>query len=309
MLPPARPRRTLKRDTRDNLELYAIMLPVIVLIVIFAYVPLFGVLIAFQDYLPGAPFVGPDVRWVGLKHFREFTTSFYFTRILRNTLTLSLLNLVMGLWVPVVFALLLNEMRNQAVKKTIQTISYMPHFISSVVIAGMVLSFIGSNGLFSEIAALFGVKMRSLTTNAGAFKWVYVLTNIWKSFGWGSILYLSSISSIDPELYEAADLDGATRLQRMRHITLPFLMPLFMIQLIFAVGSLMSSNTELILLLYNPSIYKSADVIGTYVYREGIVSGRFSYGSAANLLMTVISFTLIYIANKVSAKLTDFSLW
>jgi len=302
-------RAPISRNARDNLELYAIMLPVIVLIFIFSYVPIYGVLIAFQDYMPGSPFIGPKVRWVGLKHFEMFVTSFYFPRILKNTLTLSLLNLAMGFWVPIVFALLLNEMRSGRARKTMQTISYMPHFISAVVMAGIVLTFISADGLVMELTQFLGIEMRAPSSNADAFKWVYTITNIWKGFGWSSILYLATISSIDPELYEAANIDGATRLKRIRYITLPFLGPLIMIQLIFSIGGLMGSNTELILLLYNNATLRSADVIGTYVYREGLVGGRFSFGSAANLLMTVLSFILIFSANKVSDKLTNFSLW
>ena len=299
----------LKRDTRDNIELYIIMLPVIILIFIFSYIPIYGVLIAFQNYKPGAPFLGAGVEWVGLKHFKEFIGSFYFKRILTNTLTLSFLNLLMGFWVPIVFALMLNEMRGSGARKAMQTISYMPHFVSTVVVAGIVLSFISSDGLIAEFAALFGIKFKALAANASAFKWIYVITNIWKSFGWNSILYLATLTGIDPALYEAASIDGATRFHKIYYITLPFMTPIIMIQLIFAIGNLMGSNTELILLLYNNSVLKSADVIGTYVYREGLVGGRFSYGSAVNFLMTGFGFLLTFIANKVSGKLTDFSLW
>ncbi len=302
-------KRQLSRDVRENLELYLILLPVIVLIFIFSYLPMFGIVIAFQDYFPGFPFIGAGVKWVGLKHFTQFVNSFYLTRILKNTLVLSGLNLAMGFWVPIVFALLLNEMDNQRMKKFIQTASYMPYFISSVVVAGMVLSFIANDGIVPRLAAVFGVQVKGLNTNAAAFPWIYTLTSIWKGFGWSSILYLSTMSSIDLTLYEAADIDGATRFQRMWYITVPFLVPLIVIQLIFAIGGIMGSNTELILLMYNPSIYSTADVIGTYVYRDGLMGGRFSYGSAVGLLMSLISFTLVLGANLVSRKTTDYSLW
>jgi len=285
------------------------MLPVVVLIFTFSYIPIYGVLIAFQDYRPGVPFIGPDARWVGLKNFREFVNSFYFDRILRNTVTLSFLNLIMGFWVPIVFAVFLNEIRGGRVRKTMQTVSYLPHFISAVVMAGFVLTFISSDGLISEIAGLFGFQIRAISSNADAFKWVYVITNIWKGFGWSSILYLSSMASIDPELYEAASMDGATRLRKMYHITLPFITPLIIIQLIFAIGSMMTSNTELILLLYNNAVLKSADVFGTYVYREGLVGGRFSFGSSVNFMQTSMNFLLIFAANKICDRLTNFSLW
>lgn len=297
------------RKVRDNLELYSILAPVIVLIFIFAYIPLYGIVIAFQDYFPGMPFIGEGVEWVGLKHFKAFVTSFYFGRILKNTIVLSLMHLCFGFWIPIFFALLLNEMDNARLKKVIQTVSYMPHFVSSVVVAGMVVSFIAPDGIVVMIAESLGIQVRALNTSQKAFPWIYTITNVWKSFGWSSILYLSSISSIDPTLYEAADIDGASRIQRMIHITVPFMVPLIMIQLIFAVSGLLNSNTEMILLLYNPSVYATADVIGTYVYREGLVGGRFSYGSAVGLMMSVIGYLLVYVANAISRKLTDYSLW
>lgn len=297
------------RKVRDNLEMYSILAPVLILIFIFAYMPLYGIVIAFQDYFPGMPFIGEGVEWVGLKHFKAFVTSFYFGRILKNTIVLSLMHLCFGFWIPIFFALLLNEMDNARLKKVVQTVSYMPHFVSSVVVAGMVISFIAPDGIVVMIAESLGIQVRALNTSQKAFPWIYTITNVWKSFGWSSILYLSSISSIDPTLYEAADIDGATRLQRMFHITVPFMVPLIVIQLIFAVSGLLNSNTDMILLLYNPSVYATADVIGTYVYREGLVGGRFSYGSAVGLMMSVIGYILVYAANAISRKLTDYSLW
>jgi putative aldouronate transport system permease protein len=304
------PRKTAKgKHIKENIELYLIMAPVIVLIIVFCYVPIYGIVIAFQDYVPGVPFFGPDVKWVGLKYFKEFVTSFYFMRILKNTLVLSGMNLLMGFWIPIIFALVLNEVRFPFFRKTIQTISYMPYFVSMVVVVGIVLSFIANDGMIVKLLGYFGVNVAGLNVSKSAFPWVYTLTNIWKSFGWGSILYLSTISSIDPELYESAEMDGAGRLRRIWHITLPHMVPLIAIQLIFAIGGILGSNTEMILLLYNPAVYSTADVIGTYVYRDGLLGGRFSYGTAVGLLMSVIGFALVYITNKISRKLTDFSLW
>lgn len=298
-----------RRHIAENIEMYLMMAPVLILILIFSYIPLYGIIIAFQDYVPGVPFFGSGVRWVGLKHFQSFIGSFYFPRILRNTLILSALNLVMGFWVPIAFALLLNEMRLLRLKKFIQTASYMPYFVSMVVVAGMVLSFISSDGLIVRMADLVGLKLVSLNTKPGAFPWIYTLTNIWKGFGWSSILYLSTISSVDVELYEVAEIDGANRWQMALHITLPFLLPLIIIQLIFAIGGILGSNTELILLLYNPALYAKADVIGTYVYREGLLGGRFSYGTASGILLGVIGFILTFSANRLAARFTEYSLW
>jgi len=304
-----RAKKTVSRDIRDNIELYLILLPVLVLIFIFSYMPMYGVVIAFQNYQPGMPFIGPNVKWVGLAHFEQFISSFYFGRILRNTLTLSGLNLLMGFWIPIIFALLLNEINHSKIKKFIQTVSYMPHFISMVVVAGMVISFISADGIIPKLAEAVGLQAKGLNTNPPAFKWIYTVTNIWKSFGWGSILYLSTMSAIDPNLYEAADIDGATRAKRIWYITIPHLIPLVIIQLIFAVGGLMNANTEMILLLYNPAIYSSADVIGTYMYRDGLLGGKFSFGSAVGLLMNILSFILVIGANMLARRLTDYSLW
>ena len=301
--------RVLKRNTRDNIDYYLMMAVPAIFIITFSYLPLFGLIIAFQDYVTGKPFLGAGVKWVGLKWFKRFVESYYFVRILRNTIVLNLLNLFMGFWVPIVFALLLNEVRVSWLRKTIQTVSYMPHFISSVVVAGMVLSFIASDGILTKILGALGANTQSLNATPEFFPWLYTFTNVWKSFGWSSILYLSTITSIDPGLYESAEIDGASRLQRIRFITLPHLLPLIMIQLIFAIGSMLGSNSEMILLLYSPAVYSTADVIGTFVYRETLMGNKYSYGTASGLILSIMSFLLVYMANFISRKTTDFSLW
>ena len=300
---------SLKRDVRDNIDYYLMMLVPFILIFIFSYLPMFGLVIAFQDYSAGRPFLGEGVKWVGLKHFSKFVNSYYFSRILRNTLVLNLMNLAMGFWVPIVFALTVNEIPFPRFKKFTQTVSYMPNFISSVVVAGMVISFIANDGIVTRLINGMGFQVKSINANAAAFPWVYTLTNVWKSFGWSSILYLSSITAIDPALYESAEIDGATRLQKIWFVTLPFMLPLIVIQLIFAVGGMLSSNTDMVLLLYNSAVYSTADVIGTYVYRESLLGAKYSYGTASGLILSVMSFILVYAANWVSRKLTDFSLW
>ena len=245
-----------RRRLRESGELYLIMLPVLVMIFIFFYMPMFGVVIAFQDYVPGDPFFAFDgsTKWVGLQHFKTFFSSIYFPRLLKNTLTLSLMNLAFGFWVPIAFALLLNEVTHLRYKKLVQTASYMPYFISMVVAAGMVVSFIEKDGLVNQIITLLGGDPVSFRTDPKWFPVVYTVTNIWKSFGWNSILYLSAMASIDPALYESARLDGANRWQQALHITLPMIAPTIAIMLIFAVGDIMSSNTDLILLLYNNAL-------------------------------------------------------
>jgi len=285
------------------------MLVPFVLIFIFSYLPMFGIIIAFQNYSPGKPFFGEAVKWVGFDQFAKFINSYYFTRILRNTLVLNLLGLVMGFWVPIVFALTVNEICFNKYRKFIQTVSYMPNFISSVVVAGMVLSFIANDGIITRFINAMGFPVKSMNANAQAFPFIYTLTNVWKNFGWGSILYLSTITSIDPSLYESAEIDGANRLHKIWYITLPFMLPLIVIQLIFAIGGMLGSNTEMVLLMYNSAVYSTADVIGTYVYRDALLGVKYSYGTASGLLMSILSFILVYSANFVSRKTTDFSLW
>lgn len=300
-----------RRVIKENIQMYSLILPVLIHIFIFSYIPLYGLAIAFQNYYPGSPFIAFDgsVEWVGLKHFIDFIQSPLFPRIFGNTLRLSALNLVFGFACPIIFALLVNEIKNAAYKKFVQTASYMPHFISMVVVAGMVLSFVVPDGLVNQLLGVFGIAPKAYNADPKAFDWIYVITNIWKNFGWGSILYLSTISSIDPELYESSKMDGASRLQRMFYITLPFMSSLILIQLIFAIGALLGSNTEMILLLYNQATYSTADVIGTYVYRDGLLMGRFSYGTAVNMFVSTINVILLVIANKLSTKYADFGLW
>lgn len=299
------------RNVRENIELYLIMLPVLVHIFIFLYIPMYGIVIGFQNYLPGSPFIAFDgsVEWVGLKHVMEFIKSIYFVRVFRNTLLLSLYGLVFGFWVPIVFALLLNELGNGFFKKFVQTASYLPHFISTVVVAGMVTSFINKDGILNDLIAYFGGQRINFNVEPKYFPAIYTITNVWKSFGWSSILYLSSIASIDQNLYEAARIDGGNRFHQMRYITIPSIMPTIYILLIFAIGGLLGANSEFILLLYNPAVYETADVIGTYLYRDGLLGGRFSFGTAVGLFTSIINIILLYTANTIARKRTDYALW
>lgn len=306
-----RRRRYTKEQIHENVELYLIMLPVLILIFLMCYLPLYGLAIAFQDYSPGMPFFSltENIKWVGFKHFANFINGKYFGRLMGNTILLSVYNLVFGFWVPIVFALLLNEVRNLRFKKFVQTASYLPYFISAVVVAGMVLSFIDMDGIINKIIVLFGGAATPLNTSPSAFPVIYTITNVWKSFGWNSILYLSTMSAIDPALYESARLDGANRLQQMWHVTIPSILPTIAIMLIMAVGGILGSNTDLILLLYNTATYPTADVIGTYIYRVGIEGGQFSYTAAVGIFSSVINFALVFVANFISNKVTNYGLF
>lgn len=299
----------MNQDVKDNIQYYLLMFLPLVMIFIFSYLPMFGLVIAFQDYSAGKPFLGEGVEWVGLKHFRKFVTSYYFPRIIRNTLVLNTLGFLLGFWVPIVFALTVDEIRNSYFKKFTQTVSYMPNFISTVVVAGMFLSFISNDGIITLFLRSLGFEAKSLNANKQFFPWFYTLIMVWKTFGWNSILYLSTIASVDPGLYESAVIDGATRMQKIHYITFPAMMPLIMIQLIFTIGNMLSSNTEMILLLYNSSVYETADVIGTYIYRESLTKGKYSYGTATGLLLSLLSFALVFSANMVARKKTDYAIW
>ncbi|MEG0692188.1 MAG: ABC transporter permease subunit [Oscillospiraceae bacterium] len=294
-----------------NADVYLMMLPVLIHIFVFCYIPMYGVIIAFQNYSPGKPFLSFDgsVDWVGLQHFTDFVTNPYFWRLIKNTLVFSGLYLAIGFWMPIAFALVLNEVHVVKYKKFVQTASYLPHFISSVVVAGMVLSFINSEGVINQVRMLVGTEAIPFNIEPSYFPVIYTITNIWQNFGWGSILYLSAMSAIDPGQYEAARLDGAGRFKQMWHVTLPAIRPTIAILLIFDIGGILNTNSEMILLLYNSAVYETADVIGTYVYRAGLVGGEFSYGSAVGLFTSAIGFGLVYLANVASRKLSGYSLW
>ena len=265
-------------------------------------------IIAFQDYQPGSPF-SDTANWVGLKHIHQFINSLYFERLLVNTLRLSLLQLLFAFWVPIIFALFLNEVTNLRYKKVVQTCSYMPYFVSSVVVAGMAISFLDVNGLINNVLSLFGVEPKEYITDPNAFPAIYTVTTIWKDFGFGSILYFSTLSSIDPALYEASRIDGASHMQQIWHITLPGLLPTIIIMLILRMGSIFSVGYEKIMLMYNPATYETADVISTYVYRRAFESGDYSFSAAVGLFNSVINFTIIMLFNKFSKKISEVSLW
>ena len=240
----------MKRDTKDNIQYYLMMSIPLILIFIFSYLPMFGIIIAFQDYFAGKPFFGEGVTWVGLKWFKEFLNSYYIGRIFKNTLVLNGMNLCIGFFVPIVFALIVNEIKNSKFQKITQTVSYLPYFLSTVVVAGMVIGLLSDEGVLTQIFRMLGFNARAMNTKPAAFPWIYTFTSIWRSFGWSSIIYLSTIVGIDPGLYEAASIDGAGRIRRIWHITIPCMLPLIVIQLILAIGGMLASNTDMILLLY-----------------------------------------------------------
>lgn len=297
-----------KRDISKYKSLYLLIIPVVIWYILFCYKPMYGVIIAFEDYRPGRGIMGSN--WVGLKHFKDFISSFYFGRTVKNTLVISLTSIIFGFPAPIIFALLLNEIKNLRFKKVVQTISYMPHFISIIVLTSMIRVFVGPNGFITSIMhALFDVPKQSLLTLQDFFVPIYVISGIWQGLGWGAIIYIAALANVDQELYEAARIDGANRWKQTVYVTLPSIMPTIIIMLLLRLGSIMNVGYEKIILLYNQGIYETSDVISTYVYRKGLQNSQYSYSAAVGLFNTIINFILILTFNKVSKKLSDISLW
>ncbi|MGI6671432.1 MAG: ABC transporter permease [Christensenellales bacterium] len=296
------------RDIQRRPLLYVIMLPVLAYYILFAYKPMYGALIAFTDYTPGQPLLS---NWVGFQNFEDFFYARDFKRLLYNTINISLSSLLYGFPAPIVLALLLNELRSRNFSRVIQTISYMPHFISMVVICGMILQFTSSKGIITQILTSLGLIDRpfALLSKARYFVPVYVISGIWQEIGYGSIIYLAALTGVSMELYEAATIDGANRWQQTLSITLPGIMPTIITMLILRMGSIMNVGSEKIILLYNPSIYSSADVISSYVYRKGIQSAQYSFSTAVGLFNSVINCTLLVLVNVISRRVTETSLW
>ena len=283
------------------------IVPGILFYLIFMYGPLYGALIAFKDYSPGLGFL--ESPWVGLKHFKDFFASSECFRLIYNTLKINLAALCFGFPAPIVLAILINEMGNGKFKRFTQTVSYMPHFISLLVICGLVKNFVSADGIISSIVAVFSGEKANLLTIKEWFVPIYVGSNIWQDVGWGSIIYLAALSAIDECLYESAQLDGAGRINQIIHITLPGIAPTIITLLIIRVGSLLTVGFEKIILLYNELIYETSDVISTYVYRIGFQGQQWSYTTAIGLFGSVINLILLTVANTVSKKTTEGGLW
>ena len=286
---------------------YFMMIPIIIYFIVFCYKPMYGLIIAFKNYRPTLGIAGSD--WVGFRHFSRFINGYYFERTLRNTFLISFYNILWGFPAPILLALMLNELRSNKFKRVVQSISYIPHFISAVVICTMIRQFSLSDGVFNDIAAIFGLPRSSLLQSAGNFRTIHVVSSIWQEIGWGSIIYIAALTGIDPQLYEAAEIDGAGHLRQIIHVTLPGIMPTIVMLFILRMGSILSVGYEKILLLYNEGIYETADVISTYVYRTGLGDGNFSYSSAVGLFNSVINIFFLLATNFISKKVTDIGLF
>ncbi len=294
-------------DLKKNGLLYIMLLPIVVFFLIFHYQPMYGAQIAFKNFSPGLGIEGSP--WIGFKHFISFFESRHFERVVRNTLLINLKDLVFGFPAPILLALMINEVNNRFFKKTVQTLSYMPHFVSQVVLCGLIFEFSSLGGLFNDLRSMFGLDAIAFLQKPELFQGVYVASGIWQGVGWGSIVYLSALTSIDQEQYESALIDGASKLKQVWYITLPNLLPTIMIMLILRIGQMMNIGVEKVMLLYNPLTYETADVISTFVYRRGILEASFSFSSAVGLFNSVINFVLLLTVNFISKKATQTSLW
>lgn len=296
------------RDFRKNKQTYLLALPMILLLGIFSYAPMYGVVIAFQDFSVKKGVMASP--WVGLKHFEIFFSSPYFSRILGNTLSISIKSLLFGFWPPILLALLLNEVRAEWFKRAIQTLSYLPHFVATVVVVSFIKLFTGPSGVIPMMAqSLFGIQLGDLMGNAKYFQAIVVISGIWQGIGFSSIIYIAAISGVDPQLYEAAVIDGAGRFRQAVHVTLPAILPTISILLILAVGGIMNVGSEKILLMYSPLTYETGDVISTYVYRSGLEEGKFSFSTAVGLFNTIVNLILLTGANWITRRLSEYSLW
>ena len=301
------PRAILIRKMKKYSAVYLLFLPTLLFYFVYKYIPMFGNIMAFQDFSIAKGVSGSD--FVGFKHFAEFFNNYKFGELLRNTLTISGLTLLIGFPLPIIFALLLNETKHMRFKKSVQTITYMPHFISSVVIVSILNVFVSSDGIINELLVMFGHKPIQFMITPKYFPWIYVFTTIWQQLGWDSIIYISAIAGVDQELYEAARVDGANRFQLVKNVTLPGITSTIVVLLILKVGQFLTVGYEKIILMYNPAIYETADVISTYVYRKGLLETNYRYSTAVSMFNSVCNFILLLSANFISKRMSGEGLW
>ena len=298
----------LKKNIKRDKALLLIILPVVIHYLVFFYYPMYGNIIAFKNYSPTKGIWGSD--WAGFTYFIRFFKSPYFTRVLKNTILISVYSILWGFPIPIIFALMTNDLGSNVYKRVVQAVSYIPYFISTVIICGMIVNFLSpSNGIINVIIRFFGGEAINFLMEPKWFKTVFIASGIWQGFGWSAIIYLAALTGVSQELYEAAKIDGATRLQRVLHISIPSIMPTIVVTFILQIGTLMSVGYEKVILLYNPVTLEAADVISSYTYRTGLVEGNYSFASAVGLFNSAINLILVIIANKLSKKVSEVSLW
>lgn len=299
----------LKKDLKLNGSLYLLVLPVLAFYLYFHYKPMYGLLASFQDFSVRRGILGSE--WIGLENYKRFFSDPYFARNIINTFRISISSLLFGFPAPIILALLMNELTNDKFKKTVQTITYLPHFVSLVVICGMVTDYLASDGFITRIVSdITGKEIEeSLLNNASLFVPIYVISDIWREVGWGSIIYLAALAGVDQELYEAAGIDGAGRLRQIWTITLPSIAPTIITLFILRLGSLISVGYEKIILLTNPYNAEMSEILSYYIYKKGIAGGEYGLATAAGLFNSVINCILVVTANKISRRVSETSLW
>ncbi len=301
-------KNNLLKNVKKHYQLYLLLIPSAVLLFCFAYLPMFGIVIAFKDYSPALGVMGS--KFVGFKHFLQYFRSYQFGGTINNTLVLSLYSILVGFPLPILLALMCNQMKTKMFKKVFQVITYLPHFISTMVMCGLVLIFLSpSSGLFANIFNLFGAKFPNLMASASGFKHVYVWSDIWQHLGWDSIIYLAALAGIDPTYYEAATVDGASTLQKIKYIDIPMILPTAMVLLVLRAGSILGIGFEKVFLLQNVQNIMSSEIISTYVYKMGMQSMQYSLSTAIGLFNTVVNVIVLLLVNLASKKLTESSLF
>ena len=299
--------RQLRKDLYTDRWLYAFLLPTTVLVLVFCYLPFYGISLAFKSYNGLTSIL--ESPWVGLKYFKLVFADPMIPRAFMNTVVLGVLSIVFCFPAPIFLALCFNELKAGPFKKISQTISYLPYFISTVIVVGMMKEFLSIDGVINSLLRLLNIKAVNFMSSSSAFRGIYIVSEVWQGIGWGSILYLAAIVAVSEEIYEAAIIDGATRMQRIRYITIPSILPTISIQFILAVGGLLGASFEKIVLMYNPATYATSDVLATYIYRNGLQNANYSYGIAVGVLNSVISFALVYAANRTMKKVSGYSFW
>jgi putative aldouronate transport system permease protein len=300
-------RGRLRRRIRASWQLWLLVLPAVVFFFVFKYIPMYGVQIAFKDFIASKGIWGSD--WVGLEHFRRFFGSFYFWRLLKNTLVLSLYQLIL-FPLPIILALSLNEVKSRFFKRFAQTLTYAPHFVSVVVVVGMMVAFLDPRtGIANHLLAVVGLDAIPFMQETGWFRHLFVWSGVWQSLGWGTIIYLAALAGVNPELHQAAEVDGASRLQRIRHVNIPAILPTVVILFILDFGSFMSVGFEKVLLMSNSLNAESSDIIQTFVYKAGLLQGQYSYAAAVGLFDSVINILLLVGVNHLARRFSENSLW
>lgn len=299
--------RATVKEIKKNWQLYLFLIIPVIYYVIFKYIAMVGNIIAFRKYRAGGSIFG--IRWEGLKYFKQFILDPNFWHLFSNTIILAVLTMIFTFPLPIILALLLNELRPGKFKSFVQTASYLPHFVSVVMLVGMIFEVTSLNGPINALIKSLGGAGINFMQSPGWFRPIYVLSRVWQTTGWGTIMYLSALTAVDSELYEAAKVDGANRWKQTLHVTIPGILPTIITLLVLNIGGLLGVSSEQVLLMYNPTIYETSDVIGTYIYRVGLTSIRYSYAAAIGLFEAVIGFILVTSANSISRKITQTSIW